>query len=498
MYAGSYQLKIIGLFIFGIFLLSPIYAKDNVLDKDHIQLRNQVASVLNLQSQIKNHAVGNEVQSWQQKITSSINANQLIDAREVLDFQAPKGEWQYFARYNLAVAFVNKKQYNNAIDQLVEIVKSDVKSPDINVLKDQANYVLGLAYLKTARPEKAQRTFNTIALRSSEANKLLLDIGRVWYQQGDNEKALIAWLGLFQRDAIDQDVQRALVAVPSTLVKIGRSSLAMEYYTKANARYDLLVVELDRTIKLVRAGELLTSLQSLLVATSSETLDQGLFSPSPLIESISTPYLYNLYSAPNFTRSLQLYREFHFYRDALKDKLQNLTKREQDIKQQRKKRLAFGKDLSKEEMQNEIISLQTNINKLSKKLAKVSAQKGSKKQQAKLLDYLDQAETRVTTLQIRLDMPVGEKLESLAELKMEISTVAKQKKSIQVLRSKLKSSIVRLEKELVALALDELDSQRRELLRLQQFARLAQARLADEMLATELSFQTSLKNKSNN
>ena len=174
------------------------------------------------------------------------------------------------ARYNLAVALLNIGHTAEGRSLLDDLGQADAGTEVLRSLKDKANVVLGYDYLRRRIGSQAIPAFQRVRLDGPYASRALLGLGWARYSQhghfstprwgsqtrtwkpdevatatpielpdfsgerlADIQQALIPWMQLRSRDALDPAVQESLLAIPYALQKAGSWDQAGTYYAEA-------------------------------------------------------------------------------------------------------------------------------------------------------------------------------------------------------------------------------------------------------------------------
>jgi len=221
-----------------------------------------------------------------------------------LDGWSGAPEWTAYAQFNLGVALVRAGREERGL-QLLEAVGTLVtENAELIQLRDKANVAIGYAQLQAGRPAAARVALDRVQLAGSQANKALLGAGWADAAEGGYRTALVPWLELHGRAVQDGAVQESYLAVPYAYAELGAIGQAVEYYEQAIASYDAERLRIDESIAAIRAGRLLQAA----LATRDDGR-QGWFAQlADVPDSPESRYLYHLMAGHEFQEGLKSYR----------------------------------------------------------------------------------------------------------------------------------------------------------------------------------------------
>ncbi len=193
-------------------------------------------------------------------------------AARVLGTIAGQGAAGHYARFNLGVALVKSGQAKEGMALLDGVGQSQTPPPlpagasetvaneEFQSLRDRANLALGYAALREQKPEDARGYLERVRLAGLQSNKALLAYGWAADEMKNPKLALVPWTELAQRDATDEAVLEALIAVPYAYSELRAYGQALDRYNDALAAFERESRGLDEAIAAIRSGELLGSL----------------------------------------------------------------------------------------------------------------------------------------------------------------------------------------------------------------------------------------------
>jgi len=167
-------------------------------------------------------------------------------------YDQPRG----YTLYNLAMARLqggNEERGRSTLESLGRINTSDA---DLLALKDMANLKLGYHYLQEGSLEQAKASFNHVRLDGPFSNQALLVSGWTSISMGKIERAIVAWTVLHEREAINDTIIEAKMALPYAYSKLGAHGKAANLYAHAIEIFEAEIARLDASSKAIRAGML--------------------------------------------------------------------------------------------------------------------------------------------------------------------------------------------------------------------------------------------------
>jgi len=190
----------------------------------------------------------------------------------VLGTMAGNGPAGHYARYNLGVALIKGGQPKEGLALLDWVGKAKTPPPaaaraqasvsdeEFQSLRDKANLALGYAALRDQKPENARQFLERVRLEGLQSNKALLGFGWAADSLNDPKLALVPWTELASRDANDEAVLEARIAVPYAYTQLRAYGQALDRYTDAITTFEREAKGLDDSIAAIRSGQLLAAL----------------------------------------------------------------------------------------------------------------------------------------------------------------------------------------------------------------------------------------------
>ena len=229
-------------------------------------------------------------------------------AAALLDGLRGKSEWAHYGRYNLGVALIKAGETAKGVALLEQIGRTPVKGEELAALRDKANVALGFTYLQDGWPELARTYLERVRLDGLMSNKALLGMGWAYSARDQQEKALVHWDELKDRNLLDVAVQESLMAVPYALGKLGAYQRSLDQYESAIGIYTREMTRLDGVIDAIRAGKLGT-----LLLGNDQIEEMGWFwKLEQLPDAPESVYLAHLIAGHDFQEALKNYRDLRF------------------------------------------------------------------------------------------------------------------------------------------------------------------------------------------
>src|SRR5688500_4971025 len=182
------------------------------------------------------------------------------DAVAVLRHLPDSGELAGFGAYNLGIALLRDGDQADAIEQLDRAGRIKARERADLAIRDKSNLVLGTMLFESADYARAQQTLDRVRLDGPFSNEALLRAGWAEVSAGRNERALVPWSILVERDSTDVAVQEALLAYPHAFAELEAHGRAALLYGHALETYSGEIGKVDSSIAAIRAGRLLQAL----------------------------------------------------------------------------------------------------------------------------------------------------------------------------------------------------------------------------------------------
>jgi tetratricopeptide (TPR) repeat protein len=227
------------------------------------------------------------------------------DAAAVLR-SAPADDWAAYARFNLGVALVRS---GDAVEgqRWLEVVGTMPAVSDEHLsLRDRANLALGFARLQQRDAEPAAAALTRVRLDGPFTNRALLGLGWAESDAKHPDRALVPWLELRERRLLDSAVQESYLAVPYAYAQLASNGQAAEQYRYAIEAYGREATRIDQSVAAIRAGGFLESM--LEAAPAGDTVG-WLWQLQKLPDAPQTRYLYHLLASHEFQEGLKNYRD---------------------------------------------------------------------------------------------------------------------------------------------------------------------------------------------
>ncbi|GAC1309334.1 MAG: hypothetical protein NVSMB10_16350 [Steroidobacteraceae bacterium] len=230
-------------------------------------------------------------------------------------------DWTAYAQFNLGVALVRAGRLQDAAEPLGRVGLMDAPTEELRALKDKANLALGFAFLQADRPVDALPVLERIRLDGPSSTKALLGAGWAYSARGNFKRALVPWLALRKRSALDSAVQEAYLTVPYAYKQLGASGQAAEFYTSAIESFEGERRRIDEAIGRIRDGGLLDRL----LEDDKNGALTWYWQLKTLPDAPESRYLYQLLAGNEFQEGLKNYRELKFMRHNLDQWKDNLS-----------------------------------------------------------------------------------------------------------------------------------------------------------------------------
>lgn len=235
--------------------------------------------------------------------------NRYDEAIRALERWQPVGSggdvWSSYARFNIGVALVRQERVEEAAELLNEVGKIAAPTEEMAALRDKANLALGFAWLKANRPEDAKKVLQRVRLEGPQSNKALLAVG--WADSAEKQfnKALAPWMALRDRDILDAAVQESYLAIPYAYAQLDATGQAAEQYVNAVEAFSAEATRIDQSIQAIRDGKLLDAI------VENDKADQvgWYWQLQNLPDAPETRYLYHLLATHEFQEGLKNYRD---------------------------------------------------------------------------------------------------------------------------------------------------------------------------------------------
>ena len=242
-----------------------------------------------------------------------IQRQQYKEAIEMLQRVPPRSPWAVYGRYNLGVALIKAGERESGVRLLEELGKTPAQGDELATLKDKANVALAYSFLQEEQGARARPYLERVRLHGLLSNKALLGMGWAHTTQGEHQRALVPWVELADRNAVDAAVQESLLAVPYAFGKLGAYRQSLERYEAALEIYTRESARLDEAIAAIRAGKLV---ENILRANPADEAGWFFRMRHPP-DAPEARYLTELLASHAFQEALKNYRDLRFLQQNL-------------------------------------------------------------------------------------------------------------------------------------------------------------------------------------
>ncbi len=222
-------------------------------------------------------------------------------------------EWSRYAQFNLGVALVRNGDVETASGILDDLGSMSPYNEETAALRDKANLALGYSLLQDGRPAAAKTPLQRVRLEGPFSNKALLGVGWADAELNNYERALVPWMELRGRDLLDPAVQEAMLAIPYGLSELESISQAADHYLNAVEAFYEEGDRIDRTIAFVESGDMFAKY----LVESPRDSSGWYWRINDLPEGPETRYLYHLLATHAFQEGLKNYRDLSYLQDNL-------------------------------------------------------------------------------------------------------------------------------------------------------------------------------------
>ena len=182
------------------------------------------------------------------------------EAVDVLRGVQGSGDIEGFARFNLGIALLRDDRPEEAVRQLDRAGRVKGREREVLAIRDKANLVLGTMLLEASEFERAQRSLDRVRLQGPFSNRSLLGAGWADALAENFKRALVPWSILVERDATDESVQEALLALPYAYSKLEVYGRAAVLYEGAARSFGNELEKVGASIESIGNGEFLKAL----------------------------------------------------------------------------------------------------------------------------------------------------------------------------------------------------------------------------------------------
>lgn len=161
-----------------------------------------------------------------------------------------------YTQYNMGMAQLLSGNEERGRATLAAFGEFGTSDPDLLALRDLANIKLGYRYLQEGSLEQARDSFNRVRLDGPFTNQALLGSGWTLFAMGNLERAIVSWSVLHKKEAIDDTVIEAKMALPYAYSKLGAHGKAANLYAHTVELLESEIKALEAASDAVRKGEL--------------------------------------------------------------------------------------------------------------------------------------------------------------------------------------------------------------------------------------------------
>jgi hypothetical protein len=236
-----------------------------------------------------------------------------------------------FATYNLGIALLRDGKRQEGRSYLDRTGRIKSSNPVTLAIRDKANLVLGSKLLTEHNYKGAKQVLDRVRLTGPFSNRALLASGWADAFQGHFKRALVPWSILATREATDDAVQQAMLAVPYAYGRLNVYSQAALRYGSALETFGAQIDKLSASIKSIREGLFLKAL----VREELKQDADWVVKLRRLPEAPETYYLLDLMASHDFQESLKNYLDLEELRKKLETWDSDLDAFEEIIRQRR-------------------------------------------------------------------------------------------------------------------------------------------------------------------
>ncbi|MFO1408437.1 MAG: tetratricopeptide repeat protein [Steroidobacteraceae bacterium] len=228
------------------------------------------------------------------------------EAASELQKAGPEDDWAPYARYNLGVALVRTGNFAQGTQWLAAVGTMTATNEEQRSLRDRANLSLGYALLQQRAAEPAASALSRVRLQGPYSNKALLGLGWAEADAKQPDRALVPWLELRNGRLLDAAVQESYLAVPYAYAQLASNGQAAQQYRYAVQAYVDESRRLDESIAAIRRDGFL---DSVLAATPPDDPMGWAWQLRKVPDAPQTRYLYHLLASHAFQEGLRNYRD---------------------------------------------------------------------------------------------------------------------------------------------------------------------------------------------
>lgn len=165
-----------------------------------------------------------------------LDNNQFDEATAMMEPVDPQAVWQPYFWFNLAVRYVAAGDTQAAIVQFRRFDDLNPDAEELKNLRDRAYTAAGFTQLSAGDFPQAISDFLRVRLESPLVDRAMLGYGWALSKKEGFISALSPWQTLSQRSLLEPAVQESYLAIPYAYEKLGASAAALDsYLTSADA-----------------------------------------------------------------------------------------------------------------------------------------------------------------------------------------------------------------------------------------------------------------------
>ena len=231
------------------------------------------------------------------------------DAVEVLKQLQSDESLAGFVAYNLGIALLQAGRQQEAVEQLDKAGQLVAGDPAGLAIRDKSNLVLGSLLFESANFERAKQSLNRVRLEGPFSNQALLRAGSA----DQDDRALVPWNILVEREPTDVAVQEAMLAVPHAYANLKLYGRAALIYGRALELFSNQIEKVDASIDSIKEGRFLQAL----IREESREDQSWVIRLRSLPGAPETYYLMELMASHDFQTALHNYLDLEDLRSKL-------------------------------------------------------------------------------------------------------------------------------------------------------------------------------------
>jgi tetratricopeptide (TPR) repeat protein len=380
--------------------------------------------------------------------------------------------WSDYARFNLGVALIRSGQTELGRDFLGKVGGMPAATEEQLALRDRANLALGFASLQQHDAEGAVAALGRVRLDGPFTNRALLGIGWAESDAGRPGRALAPWLALRNSKVIDSSVQESFLAVPYAYTQLAANGQAAQQYQLAVQAYAAEGKRIDESIAAIRKGGFVDSILEAVPLTNDVGWSWQL---QKLPDAPHTRYLYQLLASHEFQEGLKNYRDLRIMQRGL-DRWRDSLEAFDGMIAAREQAMIDG------ELRKQALLARTDISTLAQRQAELVARASaieSGRDSAVLATDLRETADALAEARLRLGLVQEIGATAPGNLAGFARRVAGLEARIDQVTPRIDATAAAQERVLAAIAVNELEAQKRRLANYSTQAQFALAALRD-------------------